>query len=386
MTIWSLNLRHLRAAAETERLGSLSAAAQAVSLTQPAVTQALARLEAALGLPLFDRHPGGMTATEAARMLAPRVRRALALIASPRVTMAELRAMIAVADAGSYVGAGAATGLAQASLHRAIRDLSVALRRPLIERRGRGLVLTEAGRRTARAFRLAKIEIEAGLSELEGLKGRETGRIAIGAMPLSRARLLPAAVAALYRQSPEARIEIVEGSYAELLEPLRDGQIDLMVGALRDPPAEGVAQTPLFKDRPVVVGRAGHPLAGTRPSIADLTAYPWTIAAPGAPLRLLWQRMFEAAGETPPLVPIECGSVMTIRQILLDSDFLTLLAIDQVAVELEAGWLVGIRDAVPDVVRTIGISTRAGWQPTPLQRTMIGLLQAQAEKVALRQN
>ena len=108
MTIWNLNLRHLRAAAETERLGSLSAAAQAVSLTQPAVTQALARLEAALGLPLFDRHPGGMAATEAVRVLAPRIRRALALIASPRVTMAELRAMIAVADAGSYVGASAA--------------------------------------------------------------------------------------------------------------------------------------------------------------------------------------------------------------------------------------------------------------------------------------
>jgi DNA-binding transcriptional LysR family regulator len=384
VTIWHLNLRHLRAAAETERLGSLSAAAQAVSLTQPAVTQALARLETMLGLPLFDRHPGGMVATEAARVLAPRIRRALTLIASPRVTMAELRAMIALADAGAYVGASAATGLAPASLHRAIRDLSVALGRPLVGRRGRGLALTEAGRRVARAFRLAKAEIEAGLSELERLKGRETGRVAIGAMPLSRARLLPAAVTALYRESPDATIEIVEGSYAELLEPLRDGHIDLMIGAMRDPAAEGVAQVPLFADRPVVVGRAGHPLAGVRPSIVDLGAYPWTIARPGAPLRLLWQRMFETADMAPPRVPIECGSVMAIRQILLDSDFLTLLATDQVAVELEAGWLVRIREMPPDVIRTVGISTRIGWQPAPLQRRMIELLQVQSDKVVLR--
>ena len=38
----------------------------------------------------------------------------------------------------------------------------------------------------------------------------------------------------------------------------------------------------------------------------------------------------------PPAVPIESGSVMMIRQILIDSDFLTMLSPDQVAVELEA--------------------------------------------------
>jgi LysR family transcriptional regulator, regulator for genes of the gallate degradation pathway len=381
MSIWTFNLRHLRAAAETERLGSISAAAQSVSLTQPAVTQALARLEAELGLPLFERHPGGMVPTEAARLLAPRIRRALAHIGSPRVTMAELRALIAVSDAASYVGASAATGLAQASLHRAIRDLSVALRRSLVERRGRGLVLTEAGRRTARGFRLARAELEAGLSEIARLKGRESGRVAVGAMPLSRARLLPAAVTALHRQWPVATIEIIEGSHAELVEPLRDGALDLMIGALRDPAPADLCQMPLFEDRPVVVARAGHPLAGKAPTIADLTAFPWTIAAPGAPLRLLWQRMFEAAGLMPPPVPVECGSVMTIRQILMDSDFLTLLALDQIAVELEAGWLVRLCDAPPQLVRTIGITTRADWRPTALQQAMLDLLKEQARRV-----
>src|SRR3546814_4271822 len=168
-----------------------------------------------------------MAPTGAAQVLAPRVRRALHQIGSPRVTMAEVRAFIALADAGSYVGASIITGLSQSSLHRAVRDLSVALRRNLVERRGRGLALTEAGRRTARGFRLARAELVAGLSEVGRLEGREAGRVAIGAMPLSRARLPPGAVMALHRQWPDATIEIVEGSHAELLEPLRDGALDL---------------------------------------------------------------------------------------------------------------------------------------------------------------
>jgi DNA-binding transcriptional LysR family regulator len=69
------------------------------------------------------------------------------------------------------------------------------------------------------------------LTELASLQGVETGRITIGAMPLSRARLLPAAVSAFYRTYPDVRINIVEGSFQELIEPLRDGELDLIIGA-----------------------------------------------------------------------------------------------------------------------------------------------------------
>jgi len=101
------------------------------------------------------------------------------------VTAAQARALNAVADAGSYVGASAATGLAQPSLHRGIGHLSVALRRALVGREGKGIKLTERGRKSARAFRLACAELKAGLAELAklaALSGRETGRVSIGAM------------------------------------------------------------------------------------------------------------------------------------------------------------------------------------------------------------
>jgi LysR family transcriptional regulator, regulator for genes of the gallate degradation pathway len=381
MSIWKLNLRHLRALAGIARLGSISATADAINLTQPAITQALAKLEAQLGQPLFERRAHGMKTTPAAMLLAPRIERAMAHIASHSVTMAQMRALIMLAHSGSYSGASAATGLAQPSLHRAIGDLSLALKRVLVERRGKGIMLTEQGKRTVRNFRLARAELEAGLTELASLQGVETGRINIGAMPLSRARLLPAAVSAFYRAYPEVRINIVEGSFQELIEPLRDGELDLIIGALRDPlPGEDVIQQPLFADRPVVLGRVGHPLGQSSATIDDLAQYPWIVPAPGAPLRVQWEKMFTDAHVSPPHVPIECGSVITIRQILLDSDFLTLLSPDQVTVEIEAGWLAKIADTPDGLMRTIGITTRYGWQPTGMQSAFIESL----GKVALQ--
>ena len=62
----SLNLRHLRSVAAIARLGSLSAAASQVNISQPAVTQGLSKLEAQLGIALFHRLPEGMQPTEAA--------------------------------------------------------------------------------------------------------------------------------------------------------------------------------------------------------------------------------------------------------------------------------------------------------------------------------
>lgn len=385
MILWQLNLRHLRAAAEICARGSISRAAMAVSLTQPAVTQGIARLELLLEQPLFERTPGGMDPLPAARTFAERIEAALAHIASPRVTMAQLRALIAFADSGSYAGASAVSGLSQPSLHRAINDLSLALRRTLLERRGKGVALSEAGKRTVRAFRLARAELEAGLAELEGIKGRETGRIVIGAMPLSRARLLPAAAAAFYAKHPEVALSIVEGSYLELVEPLRDGEIDMMIGALRAPsPGPDLVQVPLFRDSPVIVGRKGHPLARKIADSRDgdalpfLATYPWIVAGPGTPLRSQWERMFRSGGVEPPNVPIECGSVITIREILTKSDFLTLLSPDQVSVELEAGWLEQLYAAPVGLVREIGVTTRANWRPTALQNGFLEELHIQA--------
>ena len=50
-----LRLRHLRCFLETARLGSLSAAAEALHVSQPAASKTIQELERILGVPLFDR-------------------------------------------------------------------------------------------------------------------------------------------------------------------------------------------------------------------------------------------------------------------------------------------------------------------------------------------
>jgi DNA-binding transcriptional LysR family regulator len=164
------------------------------------------------------------------------------------------------------------------------------------------------------------------------------------------------------------RIAIAEGARAELVEPLRNGMIDMMIGALRQPLVEpDLAQTALFEDEPIIVARHDHPLAGSRADLSALARYPWILPGRGAPLRDSWDAMFADAQVAAPPVPVESGSVMTIRQVLIESDFLTLVSPDQVAVELEAKWLCSL-GAVPSAFhRVIGVTTRASWRPTAVQ-------------------
>lgn len=384
MNPFELNVRHLRAVAAVVETGSISAAARVVNLTQPAITQGIAKLERQIGLSLFQRGPGGMMPTAAAMVLAPRVTAALRLMEARHATAAQISAFLALVSSGSYAAAAVQTGLSEPSLHRAVGDLSLTIGHPLVERRGRGVALTTRGAAVARRFRLGEAELKSAMSELALLEGREVGRITMGAMPLSRARLLPAAVTAFHAQHPEIGIGIIEGSHTELLGPLRDGELDLMVGALRPSAIDTeIVQTPLFEDRPVILARAGHRLGGIKTAITpdQMLAYPWITPAVGTPLRTQWQAMFQAVGAVAPAVPIECGSVIMIRQMLLQSDFLTLLSPDQVAVELEAGWLVKVADAPGDVSRTIGVTTRADWRPTALQRRFLDVLAEQAATI-----
>ncbi len=369
------NIRHLAAFVATVAHGSVTRASRAVNLTQPALTQAIARLEADIGCALFDRGAGGMTPTEPARLLAPRVEAALELIGSPRVTGTQLRAFLAVARAGSYAGASKVTGLTSASLHRAVADLSVALRQALVERRGRSVLLTPAGERRARAFGLAIAELRAGFAEVAGWLGRTGGRIVVGAMPLSRAQWLPGALLRFTAVHPGVSVSVVEGSYGELVGPLRDGEIDLVLGALRDPAlAADLVQESVFEDRPAIMMRAGHPLAAeSHAPEYRLLDYPWIMPSADTPLRIYWEDMMRKAGLEPPPVNIECGAVLTVRQLLLGSDALTMLSPPQLAVEIEAGLIVHRPPPIP-VVRPIGLLTRAGWRPTDLQAAFVAEL------------
>lgn len=387
---FDLNLRHLRALPIIAEIGSLSAAADVVGLSQPALAQGLAKLEAQFGAALFDRRPNGMRATEAGAKVIERVRdaqlrMARAMPSSDRgarrapqgreklLTAAQVRGLLSLAEAGSFAGAARLTGISQPSIHRSVRELEALCGTVLADRQGRSIVLTPKGRAMVRQFRLAAADLQAALEEAG--TGRCGSRLSIGAMPLCRAHLLPQAVAQIYRESASTQVDIVEGSFTELSELLRDGRIDLMIGALRDPCPAEFAQLPLFADRLTVAARSGHPLTAlSTVSASQLADYPWIVGRKGSPLRGHWERMFERAGLGYPRAPIECGSVLAIRGILIETDFLTLLSPDQIALELGCGLLARVEAEIPPHTRSIGAITRSDWHPTRLQRQFLAIL------------
>lgn len=323
-----------------------------------------------------------MRPTEPAQLLGPRVRTAIERIGSHRVTAAQIRAFMALAKYGSYNSASQNLGLAPASLHRAVGDLSLALEERLVERRGRHLSLTRKGESRAHNFGLALSELRSGIAEVGTWLGTASGKIVIGAMPLSRARWLPRSILEFQQIHPAIGLTIIEGNYAELVNPLRNGEIDFLLGALRvEEAGDDLLQEEVFIDRPKIVMRSAHPLASAREGQASkLTQYSWVLPAPNTPLHQYWAKMMQVTG-LEGRIGLECGSVLTIRELLLETDMLSLLSPDQLRVEIDAGLLVAVEP--PSIVsRKIGITQRFGWKPTSTQAAMLTILKNQDKDVS----
>jgi DNA-binding transcriptional LysR family regulator len=88
-----MNLQQLRYFLATARLGSFSAAADELRLTQPGVSDQVRRLERELGMPLFVRVGRGLTLTAAGRTLRPHAERVLAAVETAGEAISEVRTL-----------------------------------------------------------------------------------------------------------------------------------------------------------------------------------------------------------------------------------------------------------------------------------------------------
>lgn len=385
------NLRHLRLFADVAAQHSATGAALRLNLSQPAVTQAMAALERRMGAPLLERTRNGLFPTIAGGLFASRVERALGLLddaaetVAPRLrltaTAAQLRALIALADAENFTLAARQMGCAQPTVHRAVTSLQMDAERPLFQRTARGVSPTRAGETLARGARLMFAELAQADAELGEAVGREVGRIVVGALPLSRSHALPRALTRFRARRPTLAVRIVDGRYDELLRGLRRGEIDFLIGALRDPsPIEDVEQARLFDDTLALVARPGHPLADrAAPPLEALALYPWVVNVEGTPSRSHFDRLMGPLGEAAPRSVIETPSLILMREILLGSDHLGCVSRLQADAEIGHGLLTMLDMALTDTRRAIGVTTRRGWRPTPAQRALLDLLQDRDE-------
>jgi LysR family transcriptional regulator, regulator for genes of the gallate degradation pathway len=395
------NLRHLRLLDAAIARQSLSLAAEAIHISQPAASQAVARLGRIFGAPLLERAGNTLCATPEGLIVNRRGRRALDHLreANERLaqrarlgrgpvgdllerlaTVAQLRALSAFAEAGSFAAAARRLGQTEPSVQRAAREIERLTGLPLFDGVYRNLRLTPAGELLAAGASLALKEIATAHAELREHAGHYDGRLVIGTLPLVRTRIVPEAVVALTARHRAARVEIVDGSYESLAHALRIGACDVIVGALRgDAAATDLVEETLFSDELAIIGRAGHPLAGRPAAAAGLAAYPWVLPRRGTPSRAIFDRLhLEQAIMAPAAGYVETGSLVALRGILAASDALAILSRRQIEYDERLGLLTVIDFALPQGHRPIGITTLAGWHPTALHAEFITLLRAAA--------
>lgn len=380
------NLRHLRVFLAAFDSGSITQAASLCHVSQPAVTQSIHKLEEAMGSRLFERSPQGLFATEAGTMLAVRVRRALNLLdaalgdLAPRMrltaTTSQLTALIAAVETENFTLAARRLGLAQPSVHRAISDLEKDAGKPLFERMSRGMVATRMAARLAQAAQLAFAEIEQAEADLGELVGREVGRIVVGAMPLSRSSILPDAIARFRQRRASLPIRALDGPYDDMVTALRRGEVDFLVGAMRNPPpVADIVQETLFEDELIVVCRPGHPIiTEERATPAAMARYPWVVNVEGTPARAMFEKAF--AGGPRPASLVETGSMVLMRELLMLTDHLGFISKVQIRSDLRLGSVVSLKALLPDTSRPIGLTFRADWVPTKAQSELLDDIRA----------
>ena len=199
-------------------------------------------------------------------------------------------------------------------------------------------------------------------------------------MPLGRSFIVPETVLRFAERRPQHQVAILDGPYESLLDALRRGRADVLVGALREEIPPDVLQELLFEDPLAIIVRRGHPLekisgGGRRaPPAVALVRFPWIAPRAGSPLRRHFERLFSSVSASPPAAAIECNSLIAARALLLRSDRAMLLSAQQAHHELAAGELVALPHPAGRVVRAIGLTLRRDWQPTAAQAQLVEIL------------
>ena len=175
------------------------------------------------------------------------------------MNLSQLESFVHVAELGSFSKAAVVLGVAQPALSRQVRALEVDLRETLLLRNGRGVVLTDAGRRLFAHGQSILQAVALARDDLAGSRDEPVGRITIGLPPTMGRQLTVLLVDHFKRRWPRAKLVIVEGLSSHIVEWITSGRVD--VGLLYNPEAqEGLEITPVL-DEPLclVMRAAGQP-------------------------------------------------------------------------------------------------------------------------------
>jgi len=138
-----------------------------------------------------------------------------------------LRVLVAVHRCGSVTAAARSLNYAQPSVSHHLARLEAETGTKLIQRAGRGIRLTDAGRLLAERAAEVIGRLDAAENELAAYTGLRAGRLRLAAFPSALGTIVPAAAAMLREQQPSADLRLTEAEPPEALRMLRAGYVDV---------------------------------------------------------------------------------------------------------------------------------------------------------------
>src|ERR1700761_3334619 len=138
-----------------------------------------------------------------------------------------LRVLVAVARHGSVTAAARALNYAQPSVSHHLARLEAETGTKLIQRAGRGIRLTDAGRLLADRATEVIGRLDAAENELAVSAGLPAGRLRLAAFPSALSTIVPAAAAILRDQHPSVDLRLTEAEPPEAIRMLRAGYVDM---------------------------------------------------------------------------------------------------------------------------------------------------------------
>jgi DNA-binding transcriptional LysR family regulator len=302
-----------------------------------------------------------------------------------RLTLKQLRLIVAVHQHASILAASRALGLSQPAATRLIKEAERSLG-ILFVRGNRGVRPTDRGEALVRHARLVLAQLAHAGEELDDLAEGTGGRIAVGTLLAASARLLPAAIAALHRQRPRVAVTVIEGTNDRLVPALAAGDIDFIVGRLPEfRHRDELVHEPLLVEDSCVVVRARHPLARRRRlALADLAGAGWIMPPPETTLRRQVDKAFHDAGLDAPRPAVQSLSVLTNRALLLATDMVGVWPRQVVLDDVRRGVLAVLPVKLPPTAGPIGIARRRGAMLSPAAAALCTELKRVAERALRR--
>jgi DNA-binding transcriptional LysR family regulator len=250
---------------------------------------------------------------------------------------AQIRAFVAVAEAGGFTRAAEQLGVSQPTVSGAIRSLEDRVGTPLLVRGRRSVRLTPAGAALLpQAERALLLAAEAEAAVDRAVAG-ERLRLSVAAGEALATYQLPGAIADLRRRLPSLDVSFVVGDTARVLSALRSGEVDAALITGHTAPAD--IETAVYgRERTVLIAAPGEPPPDRPLRLADLAERVLVQRDPGTVNRREVDRILREAG-VEPAGRLEAYSLEAVKRCVESGLGVALVPAAAVARELGLGLL-----------------------------------------------